>query len=175
MKKYLKTTLGTILAMGAAIGLARFGSNVYGSLNPMLALIFFAGQKQGKLAGGIIGVVATLVSSIYCGFGPWVIMQLPLWTVAGVIGGCVKSKATSMQFICAYGFMFGVIMDVFSFYTNIIPMYPNVIIQVLGGIPFDMRYCFVSVAGLSVCYGLDYAYKVSKNFVVSKLQPVLSR
>lgn len=169
IKNKILYCLKLAIPTGAAIGLVRYQSNIYGSMNPMLALIFLAGQKLGKLAGAIVGLVATVVSSIYCGIGPWCLMQAILWTAAGLIGGCMKSKSISVQFMCIYGFMFGVVMDVFSFYVTPFLGYPNVFAQVMGGIPFDIRYCLVTTVSVVAFYGIESVYKSIKNTVKNKL------
>lgn len=169
MKNKIINLLKFALPLGAAIGLARFQSNVYGSLNPMLALIFLVGYKQGKIKGATVGFIATVVSSIYCGIGPWCIMQAVLWTVAGIVGGSIKSKSTALQVSCIYGFMFGVVMDIFSFYITPFLMYPNVIAQVAGGLPFDVRYCLVTTVSVAAFYVVEFGYNKLKAGVKSKL------
>lgn len=169
MKNKILSLLKFVIPVGAAIGLVRFQSNIYGSLNPMLALIFLVGNKQGKLKGALVGLVATLVSSVYCGFGPWVLMQSALWILSGVLGGCFKSKLSATQFACIYGFMFGVVMDIFSFYTTPFMMYPNVFAQIAGGIPFDIRYCLITTGAVVAFYVVEYSYNKIKSSVKNKL------
>ncbi len=157
-----KNLLGMVIPIGAIIGLTRLDGFGYPAMSPMLALIFMAGQKLGKTAGALIGLIATIVSSIYTGIGLWCIMQAILWIGAGVLGGCLKKKTTSTVLVGIYAFLFGVIMDIFCYYLVFTLGYPNVMAAVIGGLPHDLRYSVISASTLIACYIIEYIYQKIK-------------
>ncbi|MHC0037051.1 ECF transporter S component [Pseudoneobacillus sp. C159] len=121
-KRKLEARELVLLAVLAAI--ASVGRVVFAGIpnvQPTTFVIMMAGFVFGAESGFMIGVVAALASNMVLGQGPWTPWQMLAWGLVGLSAGLlnksglIKSLMGKIVFGVVWGFLFGLIMNVWSY------------------------------------------------------------
>jgi energy-coupling factor transport system substrate-specific component len=112
-----------VLAAIAAVGRIPFAS--IPSIQPTTFVIMIAGLVFGAESGFMIGVVAALASNMILGQGPWTPWQMVSWGLVGMTAGLLRNTPVMTKqwgrivFAFIWGFLFGWIMNLWSFFSVI--------------------------------------------------------
>ncbi len=109
-----------IIAVMTALSVAgRFIFAPIAFFKPITALVIITAVYLGKDAGFLTGALTALISNFYFGQGPWTPFQMFAWGVIGFIAGVLsnpilKSKIVMIIFAIASGFLYSLILDVWT-------------------------------------------------------------
>lgn len=90
---------------------------------PVTALVIITGVCFGKQPGFITGALCALISNIFMGQGPWTPWQMLAWGSIGFLAAFLPEAKTKLRFLilliygCLAGFMFSMIMDIWTIST----------------------------------------------------------
>lgn len=108
-----------VLAAIAAVGRIPFAS--IPSVQPTTFVIMMSGYVFGAESGFVIGAVAALASNMIMGQGPWTPWQMTAWGLVGLTAGLLRKtwlmnlKWGRILFGAVWGFLFGLIMNIWGF------------------------------------------------------------
>lgn len=108
---------------------------------PTSYIIIATGVLMGPAAGFYLGLVITVVSSLFVGFGAFVPWQMLLWGYMGLTASFIKTKN---RFILAgfgfvWGFVFGWVMDLWWPLSGFMPMtFASLTAGFASSFPFDL-------------------------------------
>lgn len=118
--------VGALAAVGAA-GRVLFAA--VPGLQPATFLVVLSGYVLGEESGFLVGALVALLSNIFLGHGPWTPWQMVAWGLAGFSGGLLsrlfrwKVRAIPLALLaCAWGFLFGWIMNLWFWLSFIYPL-----------------------------------------------------
>jgi energy-coupling factor transport system substrate-specific component len=110
----LVATLGGLAAAGRVLFAPIPG------VQPVTVMAVAAGVALGPRRGLAVGALAALVSNFFLGQGPWTPWQMLAWGACGAAGGfargALRGRVPFALFCFALGFVYGVPMDVWSWY-----------------------------------------------------------
>ena len=148
-----------------------------GSFYPLFCMPVLLGLRYKKPYTIVYTVITILFVSSTQGFGIWTIGQLAIY---GMIIGITyfarkqlnKNKLVALSYNFVIMFVFGVLMDVFTFYAGNFLGYPNVFSQILGGLPFDLKYGLSGLMYGSISMAVAYlsSVKIEDIFTVRKMK-----
>jgi len=112
------------------------------SVLPSTYLIICSGYVFGSVAGFMVGAITALVSNFFLGHGPWTIYQMFAWGMVGVTAAYFRrlnpDRRGLIAFGITWGYLFGVIMNVWFWAAFIYPLTPRTfLISQLNSIWFD--------------------------------------
>ncbi len=98
------------------------------SVQPSTFIIILTGYTLGSYAGFMVGMETALLSNFLLGQGPWTPWQMLAWGLAGVFGAMLKFLHGNkyeiyalMAFGFAYGYIYGIIMNLWYWLAFIYP------------------------------------------------------
>ena len=98
------------------------------SVQPSTFIIILTGYTLGSYAGFMVGMETALLSNFLLGQGPWTPWQMLAWGLAGVFGAMLKflhgynyEIYALMAFGFAYGYIYGIIMNLWYWLAFIYP------------------------------------------------------
>lgn len=117
-----------------------------GSFYPLFCMPVLLALRYKKPYTLIYTTLAVLFVSYLQGFGSWTYIQLGIYAVIALGTYALKNilnktnKLLTLSYNFVVMFAFGVFMDVAMFYMGNFFGYPNVLVQIQMGIPFDIKY-----------------------------------
>ena len=153
------TSARDVTLVAAVGGLAAAGRVLFAAVpdvQPVTVTVAAAGVALGPRRGFAVGAIAALVSNFFLGQGvhtPW---QMLAWGGCGVLAGLLRPmlrrRAAFAAFCLVLGFAFGVLMDVWEWFT----FYPHTwaaLATILGqGVSFNIAHATGNVI-LAVAVG----------------------
>ena len=110
-----------VAVMAAVASLSRIPfAALPGGVQPVSFIIMVTAFVFGAETGFMTGAVAALVSNVFLGHGPWTPWQIFSWGIIGFASGMLrrtpfmKNWALRLFTGFAFGFVFGVIMDIWT-------------------------------------------------------------
>lgn len=151
------------------------------SVQPCTYLIICAGYVFGPLAGFMVGAMTALVSNLFLGQGPWTIYQMFAWGMAGVSAGYLKrlnpGRRQLMAFGVLWGYLFGVIVNIWFWTSFIYPLTPRTfIVSQLNSLWFDTAHAVANAIFLGLLGKKTIAIleRFHKKFQWQALEPGLT-
>lgn len=137
-----------------------------GSFYPMFCMPVLLALRYKKPYVLAYILITVLFVSYLQGFGVWTLLQLGIYAVISIITYIFKKKLNKYKLITlSYNFvamfLFGVLMDIATFYMGNFLGYPNVFAQILGGIPFDLKYGLSGLIYGSITMAVAYLSSVN--------------
>ena len=125
------------------------------SVQPCTYLIACSGYVFGPLAGFMVGAITALVSNFFLGQGPWTIYQMLAWGMVGVSAGYLKylnpDRKGLIAFGVAWGYLFGVIMNLWFWAAFVYPLTPKTFfISLLNSVWFDTAHAIANAIFLGL-------------------------
>jgi len=120
--------IAVIAVLGAITGLGRISLAAVPSIQPATFLVIITGYVFGPRTGFMVGATAALTSNFFLGHGPWTPWQMFAWGLAGVSAGYfrrlfpVPRKGPMIAFQLAWGYLFGCIMNIWTWAAFISPL-----------------------------------------------------
>lgn len=117
-----------IATLSALAGLSRVPFAGLPAIQPTTFMVIVAGRVFGPGAGFMVGALASLVSNMFLGHGPWTPWQMLAWGVAGLTGGLFKylfsrdNRWALVILALLWGFLFGWFMNVWHWVTFVHPL-----------------------------------------------------
>ena len=149
-----------------------------GSFYPLFAMPMLLALRHNKPYSIIYTLVMITFINVVYGFGIWSIGQYLLYGAIS-LGTYFARKPLNRQnklVIFAYSFvsmfMFGVLMDVFSFYTGNFFGYSNVFQQIVAGLPFDLKYGLsgITFGGISLIIAYMSSVEIKDILKINKMK-----
>ncbi len=118
-------------AVAALAALASAGRVLFAALpniQPTTFLIMVTGFVFGPVEGFVVGATSALASNLLLGQGPWTPWQMLAWGSCGLISGLLqrvgmKPKRGQLVLLgVAFGYLFGIIMNLWHWLTFIYPL-----------------------------------------------------
>ncbi len=126
--RFSSKEISIIVVLAAIASLGRIPFVVIPSAQPTTFMVIVSGFVFGSTAGFLVGIVATVVSNIFLGQGPWTIFQMLAWGMCGISAGLLGKfcpKANKFIFIIfgiIWGYLFGWIMNLWYWYSFVYPL-----------------------------------------------------
>ncbi len=117
-----------IATLAALAGLSRVPFAGLPAIQPTTFMVIIAGRVFGPGAGFMVGALASVVSNMFLGHGPWTPWQMLAWGLAGVSGGLFKYLFSRYHWLpmsllaLVWGFLFGWIMNTWHWVTFVYPL-----------------------------------------------------
>ncbi|MEM3737316.1 MAG: ECF transporter S component [Candidatus Bathyarchaeia archaeon] len=116
--------LTSILGTLSAVSRVPFGA--LPSVQPSTYLIICSGYVFGPVAGFTVGALTPLISNFFLGHGPWTPYQMVAWGLAGASASLFRRfKPRRWWLMCfgvCWGYIFGVIMNVWFWASFVYPL-----------------------------------------------------
>jgi energy-coupling factor transport system substrate-specific component len=115
-----------LLSAVAAVSRIPFAS--LPNVQPTSAIVILSAYVFGSEMGFVVGVVATIVSNMFLGQGPWTPWQMFCWGMMGLTAGIVrergwiKTRRGLSVFGFLWGFIFGWIMNLWFLIGFVSPL-----------------------------------------------------
>jgi energy-coupling factor transport system substrate-specific component len=152
------------------------------SVQPCTYLIICSGYVFGPLAGFMVGAMTALVSNLFLGQGPWTIYQMFAWGMAGVSAGYLRrfspDRKRLMAFGILWGYLFGVIVNLWFWTSFVYPLTPRTfIVSQLGSFWFDTAHAVANAIflGLLGRKTIDILERFHKKFQWQAFGPGLAK
>ena len=134
--------IALISIMGSIGAIIRIPFAPVPNAQPATFLIICTGYVFGPAAGFMTGTITALVSNMFLGHGPWTLFQVLAWGLAGASAGLAKNLRLNIWVLAvfglAWGYLFGVIMNVWFWASLIYPLtWQTFVISQLNSIWFD--------------------------------------
>ncbi len=114
-----------IATLSALCGVFRVPFAFLPNIQPTTFMVICCGIVFGPLSGFVIGAIATIVSNSFLGHGSWTLWQMLAWGLCGFSGGVLKiflkNKISLSIFCFSWGFLFGLIMNIWHFLFFVYP------------------------------------------------------
>lgn len=126
------------------------------SFKPTSGLILLAGIGFGPIFGLATGLLSTIISGFFTGFGTWTIFQCIAWGFIGLLGGLLgKKNLISLRLLLPLGvilgFLFGWFMNIeFVLLYMEQPSLSAYIASCVMSFQFDLLHAISNVATLAV-------------------------
>ncbi|WP_051688127.1 ECF transporter S component [Desulfofalx alkaliphila] len=136
-----KPTAKEVALLATLAALAALGRVVFAgipSVQPTTFLIIVTGLVFGPGPGFMVGALAALSSNFFLGMGPYTPWQMLAWGLAGFSAGIwgrwqkKPSKLPLIIFAVAWGFLYGLIMNIWHWVTFIYPLNWQTFVAVYG-------------------------------------------
>jgi energy-coupling factor transport system substrate-specific component len=151
------------------------------SVQPCTYLIICAGYAFGSLPGFMVGAMTALVSNLFLGQGPWTIYQMFAWGMAGVSAAYLKRVSPGrkglMAFGVLWGYLFGVIVNLWFWTAFIYPLTPRTfIVSQINSLWFDTAHAVANAIFLGLLGKKTIAIleRFHKKFQWQALEPGLT-
>lgn len=130
-----------VMAAIAAVG--RFAFAALPQFKPIVAIVIITALAFGPEAGFLTGAVAMLASNFFFGQGPWTPWQMFCCGIIGFLAGMLKQSGFLKRkwSVCLFGFLsgyiYGLIIDIWSVsaFTNM--TWPSIFATYLSGFYFN--------------------------------------
>lgn len=149
--------VGALAAVGAA---GRVFFAAIPGAQPATFLAVLSGYVLGAEPGFLVGALIALLSNLFLGQGPWTPWQMLAWGMAGASGGVLfrltggrLKTALFASFTCAWGFVFGWIMNLWFWLSSIYPLtWKTYLTTCAGSFWFDVMHAASNLAfSLALC------------------------
>lgn len=147
-----------------------------GSFYPLFCMPVLLALRYKKPYVLAYTAITVLFVSYLQGFGVWTLAQLGIYGAISIVTyalkkGLNKHKLITLSYNFAAMFVFGILMDVATFYMGNFLGYPNVISQILAGIPFDVKYGLSGLMYGSITMTVAYlsSVKVTEIFKIKNM------
>lgn len=141
----------TLIAIYSAFtALARVPFVALPSVQPCSFLIFVSGIVFGSFIGFMIGANTAILSNMFLGQGPWTIYQIIAWGFVGIVGGLCHPLHRKLYIkkylyflailIFILGFIYGGIMNIWSWLLNPPLTLTSFLVLYLSSFPFDLAH-----------------------------------
>ncbi|MDD3654515.1 MAG: ECF transporter S component [Desulfotomaculaceae bacterium] len=120
--------ISVIAVLGAVAALARVSLAALPNIQPVTFLVIVSGYVFGARTGFMVGSTAALASNFFLGQGPWTPWQMFAWGLAGASAAYFRAavpnagKWVLALFQFAWGYLFGCIMNVWTWTAFIYPL-----------------------------------------------------
>lgn len=138
-----------------------------GSFYPLFAMPVLLALRHNKPYSFVYTLIIVTFVNLLQGFGSWSIGQYLIYGLISIGTYLIRNKLVNTNKLVVFGynfvvmFVFGVLMDVFTFYTGNFLGYSNVIEQVIAGLPFDLKYGISGIAFGSLSMAAAYLTSVN--------------
>lgn len=130
--------LAVISTMAAMGGIFRIPFAGIPNIQPTTFIVAVAGYTLGSIEGFIVGVLSAFISNFFLGHGPWTLWQMLGWGLCGVFFGLLRKFFRNYNIIiftifCGlWGFIYGVILDMWFVVGFIRPLTINAVLVGVG-------------------------------------------
>ncbi|MBN1856310.1 MAG: ECF transporter S component [Dehalococcoidia bacterium] len=118
--------IAVIALLGTLAALLRVPFAAVPGLQPSTYLVICSGYVFGPVAGFMVGAMTAVVSNFFLGQGPWTLFQVVAWGLAGASAPLLRVfvlRARHLSlFGLAWGMLFGVIMNVWTWVAFVYPL-----------------------------------------------------
>lgn len=120
--------IAVIAVLGAIAALGRVSLAALPNIQPVTFLVIVSGYVFGARTGFMVGSTAALASNFFLGQGPWTPWQMFAWGLAGASAAYFRAafpnagKWAMIVFQFTWGYLFGCIMNVWTWTAFIYPM-----------------------------------------------------
>ncbi len=149
-----------IATLAALAGLSRVPFAGLPAIQPTTFMVIVAGRVFGPGAGFMVGALASLVSNMFLGHGPWTPWQMLAWGLAGVSGGLLKYLFTHNDrwplviMSLVWGLLFGWIMNTWHWITFVYPLtFSSFLLTQATSIWFDALHGIFNAAFMLIAGG----------------------
>lgn len=138
-----------------------------GSFYPLFAMPVLLALRYKKPYTLLYTFAIVLFVNYLQGFGSWTYAQLGIYGFIGIITYAIKNilnkqnKLILLSYNFVAMFLFGVLMDIFMFYAGNFLGYPNIFVQIIAGLPFDLKYGLSGLMYGSITMLVAYVASVS--------------
>ncbi|MDI3535276.1 MAG: energy-coupling factor transport system substrate-specific component [Thermosediminibacterales bacterium] len=121
-------TVAVAATLSALAAVSRVPFAALPNVQPTTFIVIVSGYVFGAQLGFIVGSTAAVVSNMSLGQGPWTPWQMLAWGCAGMSAGVLKhfrpkiSKAGLTFFCGLWGYIFGLIMNIWQWSAFIYPL-----------------------------------------------------
>lgn len=154
--------IAVISVLAALAGLGRVPFAAIPSAQPTTFLVIISGYVFGCRAGFLVGIIATLVSNAFLGHGPWSVFQMLAWGLCGMTSGLFgkimprPSKKTFILFGFLWGYIFGLIMNMWYWVAFVFPLsWKTWILTMATSFWFDTTHAITNALFLGIM-GCDF-------------------
>ena len=127
-KKDINSKQIALISVMSALGaLGRVPFAAIPNVQPTTFIVIATGFSMGPLAGFVTGVLSVGISNFFLGQGPWTPWQMIAWGLAGISAGIIAkmglvfNKTVFTAFCGIWGFLFGWIMNFWTWYAYTSP------------------------------------------------------
>ena len=137
-----------------------------GSFYPLFCMPVLLALRYKKPYTIAYTTLSVLFVSYFQGFGIWTYIQLGIYAVISIGTYALRNilnktnKLVTLSYNFAVMFAFGVFMDTAMFYMGNFFGYPNVLVQIQMGIPFDIKYGMSGLMYGSITMAVAYLSSV---------------
>jgi energy-coupling factor transport system substrate-specific component len=109
-KKILSRELVIVAILAAIAAVSRVPFASIPSVQPTTFVIIMAAIVLGPQSGFVVGTLASIVSNLFLGHGPWTPWQMYAWGMIGLTAGLLGNTWVMQNRIgrCIYGFIVGI-------------------------------------------------------------------
>ena len=149
-----------------------------GSFYPLFCMPVLLGLRYKKPYGVLYTIIMITFVNIVYGFGIWAIGQYAIYGIICLLTYFIRNILNKQNKLVVFGysfitmFMFGVLMDVFSFYTGNFFGYSNVFQQIVAGLPFDLKYGLsgITFGGISLIIAYMSSVEIKDILKINKMK-----
>lgn len=140
-----------MLTAFACVGRWVFALPILPNIQPMTTILILITLLMDTVDGTLVATLSILLTNMLLGTGPWTIHQILTYTILIFLLGFLRplyrkeswrSRLFFMMISALFGFLFGLIISVFSVYTYQIN---NFWTYYLRGLPFDALHALGNV------------------------------
>lgn len=136
----------TLLALLLALMIVtRIGLSILPSVQLISFTTFLIGVCYGKRIGALFGILSTILTSIFLGFGIWVIFQAIGWAVFGIVGDLCKNSKLYIKIIIIVliSYLYGQINNLSMLIYGIENIKAYIVIA-LSSLPYDTTHAITN-------------------------------
>ena len=138
-----RIALLAILTALVTVGRVVFALPILPNIQPMTALLILITLNIGVIDGLVVAGLSMLLTNMMLGMGPWTVFQIISFAVVILATGILKyfydygsftNRLVFAIWALLTGFLYGLIISVFSFYLYGMN---NFLVYYINGLPFD--------------------------------------
>ena len=138
-----RISLLAILTALVTVGRVVFALPILPNIQPMTALLILITLNIGVIDGLVVAGLSMLLTNMMLGMGPWTVFQIISFAVVILATGILKyfydygsftNRLVFAIWALLTGFLYGLIISVFSFYLYGMN---NFLVYYINGLPFD--------------------------------------
>lgn len=138
-----RIALLAILTALVTVGRLAFSLPILPNIQPMTALLILITLNIGVIDGLVVAGLSMLLTNMMLGMGPWTVFQIISFAVVILVTGVLKyfydfgsfsNRLVFSIWALIAGFLYGLIISVFSFYLYGMN---NFVVYYINGLPFD--------------------------------------
>ena len=163
--KYVKNDILEIaILIGVSIACKLIAKD--GSFYPLFAMPMLLALRHNKPYSIVYTIVMVTVVNAMHGFGIWSIGQYVIYAMISLGTYYTRTILNKQNKLVIFGcnfvtmFLFGMLMDVFTFYAGNFLGYANVFQQIIAGLPFDFKYGLNGVIYGGISFAVAYLASV---------------